>query len=449
MYAIVDIETTGGHAAANSITEIAIRLHDGIRILSSYQTLINPLQPIPPFIQSYTGITDEMVHNAPTFDEVADEIFEMLSGNIFVAHSVNFDYSFIKQSLLQSGYTLNCKKLCTVRLSRKIFPGYPSYSLGNLCQQLNIPIENRHRAGGDADATCTLFSMLHAHDANNEISKTIKSVAELYLPPNIDKKDFEALPLCPGVYYFHNQAGKIIYVGKAKNLRKRVASHFSNNSPGLRKQEYIKKIFHISFEALPDEITAMLLESVEIKKWWPELNRSQKNLQRIYGAYDYTDHKGRLRIGIDIEKKNIKPILKGYSVNGLLQQLNDWQRKYELCPKLAGILEGESLQTHTCVYCTDDIEFHNQKINEAMEAMMKKCDSFVLVRKHYDKDVHSCIMVDNNVFYGMAVVDELPTFNSKEEIKSLLTHYKNNSFADSLVYRLRDSGHYQCIDLST
>ena len=157
MYAIVDIETTGSYAANNGITELAIVLHDGNKIVDRYETLIDPQSPIPQYVQVLTGIHPGMLVGAPIFSEVASRIFEMLRGTIFVAHHVNFDYSFIRHHLETCGFELDVQKLCTVRLSRKVFPGLPGYSLGKLCRELEIPILNRHRAGGDADATVILF----------------------------------------------------------------------------------------------------------------------------------------------------------------------------------------------------------------------------------------------------------------------------------------------------
>src|SRR5215213_3648742 len=205
MYAIVDIETTGGYAAANGIIEICIKIFDGTSIVEEFETLINPDQTIPKYIQAFTGITNEMVQDAPTFEEVAEKIYTILQGNIFVAHSVNFDYSFVKNHLGFYGYTLNTKKLCTVRLSRQVFPGLPSYSLGKLCQSLDIEITNRHRAGGDASATIVLFKKLLANDSKNIIASSLKRDSkEQVLPPNVPKQHFNQLPSCPGVYYFHD-----------------------------------------------------------------------------------------------------------------------------------------------------------------------------------------------------------------------------------------------------
>ena len=285
MYAIVDIETTGGYAAANGITELAIYVFDGEKVIEKFETLINPGQPIPRYIQAFTGITNEMVADAPRFEDVARPIYNLLRENIFIAHNVNFDYSFLKAHLAASGYTLNEKKLCTVRLGRKIFPGFHSYSLGNFCRSLDIEIINRHRAGGDAAATVEIFRKMLQYDREKFIEKSLlRNSKEQCLPPNVPKEDFNRLPGTPGVYYFHNEKGKIIYIGKAKNIRNRVSSHFSNNSESRQKQNFLRHTYSITFQSCATELMACILESSEIKHYWPEFNYSQK-LWKIRMAY--------------------------------------------------------------------------------------------------------------------------------------------------------------------
>ena len=199
-FAIVDIETTGGHATGNGITEISIQVHDGKRVVKQYETLINPQQTIPYYIRGLTGIDNAMVADAPLFSEVAEQIYQTLQDCVFVAHSVNFDYSFVKHALQSCGYELNLKKLCTVRLSRKIIPGLPSYSLGKICAYLDININNRHRAGGDAEATVKLFEILLERDKENLIGKFLKRGSkEQALPPNLPREHYEQLPNQPGV----------------------------------------------------------------------------------------------------------------------------------------------------------------------------------------------------------------------------------------------------------
>lgn len=160
MFAIIDIETTGNGYKHGQITEIAIFQHNGKEVTDSYSSLIKPDMDIPLFITRLTGISNEMVKNAPRFYEIARKVVEMTAGRIFVAHNVHFDYKFVREEFKRLGYDFNRKTLCTVQLSKKLMPGHKSYSLGNLCQEKGIEINGRHRAAGDALATVKLFELL-------------------------------------------------------------------------------------------------------------------------------------------------------------------------------------------------------------------------------------------------------------------------------------------------
>jgi DNA polymerase III subunit epsilon len=168
MYAIVDIETTGGGGNAR-ITEIAVFRHDGRKVVDFFHSLINPQCWIPPFITHLTGIDNAMVMNSPTFSEVQNAVRGLTNDAWFVAHNARFDYGFVKREFGALDEYFQRDTLCTVQLSRKIFPGFKSYSLGNLCASLQISIENRHRAEGDAAATVRLFEMLLQNDRNQLI----------------------------------------------------------------------------------------------------------------------------------------------------------------------------------------------------------------------------------------------------------------------------------------
>ena len=174
MFAIVDIETTGGQVGGNNITEIAIVLHNGQEVEGKYSTLVNPCRPIQKYVQGLTGITDDMVAVAPKFEMLAENIYNLLKDRVFVAHNVAFDYTYVQQELALAGFILNTKNLCTIKLSKKIFPGLPKYGLGTLCRELNIHVNDRHRAAGDAIATAELFTLLINHDSNGELDKMLK-----------------------------------------------------------------------------------------------------------------------------------------------------------------------------------------------------------------------------------------------------------------------------------
>ena len=158
-FAVVDIETTGSTPQSAGITEIAIVIHNGVEVTGKYVTLINPRHKIPPFIVNMTGISDEMVAGAPLFEEVAPQIYNLLNGRVFVAHNVSFDYSFVHYLLVKSGFQWSAPKLCTIKLSRRVFPGLVKYGLGSLTRDLGIKIEGRHRAWGDAAATAQVLTM--------------------------------------------------------------------------------------------------------------------------------------------------------------------------------------------------------------------------------------------------------------------------------------------------
>ena len=160
MFAVVDIETTGGNHTTGRITEVACYVFDGQKIVTDYETLVNPEIPVPPFIEQLTGITNKMVKDAPLFSEVARDIAEVTANKIFVAHNVNFDYNFLRMEFRKVNMDFKRKKMCTIQSARRVFPGLPSYSLGKLCRSLDIPLENRHRAAGDAHATTLLLQKM-------------------------------------------------------------------------------------------------------------------------------------------------------------------------------------------------------------------------------------------------------------------------------------------------
>jgi DNA polymerase-3 subunit epsilon len=443
MYAIVDIETTGGYAANNAITEVAIVLHDGNREVKRYETLINPAMNIPRYVQALTGIDDDMVADAPYFNEIAPFVHEWLKDAVFIAHNVNFDYSFLKHQLKACGLELDSKKLCTIRLSRKVFPGAPSYSLGNICQYLGISIPNRHRAGGDADATVRLFEKILQAGGLEYIRGMLKTNSkEQYLPVNLPAEQLARLPETPGVYYFHDQKGKVIYVGKANNLRRRVHSHFSNNKPGRQKQEFLRNIYAISHETTGTELMAYLLECIEIKRLWPAYNRSLKRFEPSYGLYVYEDRNGYSRLIVERTKKQLPPI---YTFSLLIEGQNILRklvREWRLCPKLCFIQIGEDacegIREHSCYGACEQKEpvaEYNNRVEEAINALIQSLPSFTLLDEGRHPEEKSCILVEKGRFYGMGylpVDSNIPDF---VELKNYLTRYPENDYMRGLVYQ--------------
>ena len=291
MYAIIDVETTGTAAVYGKITEIAIILHDGIGITETYTTLINPECNIPYHITRLTGITNEMVLNAPKFYEVAKKIIEFTAGRFFVAHNASFDYSFVKEEFKRLGYDFKRKTICTVKLGRKLLPGHRSYSLGNICADLGIEITDRHRAIGDALATVKLFEILI--DQNSRLSSSL-FVNQTYPFP---KEKMTEIPAKTGVYYFYDKKGDLIYIGKSKDIHQRVLTHLSN-SQTKKAIEMRDRIADISWEETGSELVALLLESSEIKKHTPLFNRSQRRSALNFGLFSFEDSAGYIHLKI-------------------------------------------------------------------------------------------------------------------------------------------------------
>jgi DNA polymerase III subunit epsilon len=427
MYAIVDIETTGSYANANGITEISIHVHDGSQVVDSFTTLINPQQKIPRFITSLTGIDDAMVATAPSFEEAAPTIDAYLKDCVFVAHNVNFDYSFLKYQMEQCGFSMPTKKLCTVRLARKIVPGLPSYSLGNLCRSLGIKIENRHRANGDAAATAQLFGFLLHKDANGAVLQQFlkKQGKEQNLPLHLPADQVSNLPYQPGVYYFRDVKEKIIYVGKAKNIKYRVVSHFSGNSGTKQRQEFIRNIHSIDHEVCGTELMALIFESIEIKRLWPKYNRSQKKFEHNFGLYDFLDQAGYLRLGIEKKRKYMPAHYTFSSLNEGRQLVKRLAEKFQLDPQLC-FIDGQPNGEETAKKPTP--KKHNQQMEKALDYLTTLLPTFAIVDKGRNPEEQSCILMEKGRFYGMGYFPSDMHLQHLEHLKMFLTPYHDNQF---------------------
>lgn len=439
MYAIVDIETTGGHASANGITEIAICIHNGKKVVERYSTLVNPKRDIPIYISALTGITNDMVEKAPPFEDVAHDIYHLLNNKIFVAHNVNFDYSFVRHHLVAAGYELHCNKLCTVRLGRKILPGLPSYGLGKLCHHLGIQNESRHRAAGDAEATAQLFTLLLQSDKQEHIKQALKQNSkEQVLPANLSKTDIDALPQSPGVYYFHDEKGKVIYVGKAKNLKKRVCSHFTGNNPGPQRQEFLRNIHRISHQLCGTELIAFVLEAVEIKRLWPKYNRSLKRFEQAYSLYLFEDQRGYMRLAVDKHRKMTGAI---YSCNTLFEGrtlLLKLIEQFDLCPKLCFIQHNNepcigNLGSNCACEGNLSPDEYNRKVNAAINELHESLPTFAIRDAGRTDDEHSCLLIEKGKFYGMGYVSHYFNVDSLTQLKNHLTPYPGNDYIKGMV----------------
>lgn len=430
MYAIVDIETTGSHPHDNGITEIAILLHNGEQIEGRFETLVNPGRRIPPYVAQLTGITNDMTATAPSFEEVADKIYHLLQNRIFIAHNVNFDYSFVKHHLRCAGYEWMPKKLCTLKLSRKAFPDLHKYGLGHICRALDIPVSNRHRAGGDANATTILFEKILQAGGEKLIREFLKKEnREQILPPNLPSEQIKALPYTPGVYYFHDAHGKIIYVGKAKNLRQRVVSHFTGLNTGKKRQEFLRNIHAVTHQECATEFIASIFESVEIKRLWPIYNVSQKRPEQMFGIYVFEDSRGYKRLAIDKKRKYFEPVASFNLLADAYRTLWKLVREHELHPSLC-FLDKTPI--------SDDnyplLEEYNSKVEDALTTMQSQLGTYAIFEPaEYNSSKYGCVLVENGKFYGIGSIPENINVTQVDKLKKHITQYPENEVIRSMV----------------
>ncbi|HTE32276.1 MAG TPA: exonuclease domain-containing protein [Chryseolinea sp.] len=441
MYAIVDIETTGGYAEKHRITEVAIYNHDGIKVTDTFHSLINPGRNIPQFITGLTGITTEMVFNSPSFEEIADEILKRLQGKIFVAHNAHFDYSFLKKEFEQIGINLQTKKLCTVRLSRKIIPGLRSYSLGSLAESLGIEITNRHRAGGDAAATVRIFDQLLKRDHDGFIVKALKrNSGETILPPNLPKEEFDRLPGLPGVYYFLNAHGNVIYVGKAINIKKRIAGHFSGDAREWSRSKIRDEIHHINFELTGNELIALILESQEIRRLWPKYNQAQKFRIEEWGIFDYEDRNGYLRFSVNVVTKGSRPLIRFSSKGEAWNFLWERVREHQLCPKLSGLqiskglcFDYQSGGCHGACMCIEEVLPYNMRVERAIQDFKAQGETVAIIGRGRNIEEQSLVLVEKGSYVGFGYFDREVSIADFESAKNFIKRSAENRTVQNLI----------------
>jgi DNA polymerase-3 subunit epsilon len=408
MYAIIDIETTGGSARIEKITEIAIYLHDGNQVTDEFVSLVNPERNIPYFITNLTGITNEMVEDAPRFFEIAKTIVEVTEGRTFVAHNARFDYSFIRQEFKSLGFNYKRNLIDTVSLSRKLFPGNASYSLGNICKELGISINGRHRAAGDALATVKLFEMLMAKDREINGGKAVlfKNTKVSKLNPKLDITKIDNIPDEPGIYYFYNENGDLIYIGKSRNLMQRISTHLSNNSTN-RSMEMRDQIADIDWERTGSELIALLKESFEIKANKPVYNRSQRRTSFQWGIFSFTDKNGYLNFRYGQLDFDDAPVSVFTSKDKAKSKLNALVETYALCQKLSGLYETDGQCFHYQVGICKGACCGNESPDKYNERATKAADEFVFNRKNFfiidrgrDDEERSAVKIINGKYAG-------------------------------------------------
>ncbi|WP_111682978.1 exonuclease domain-containing protein [Winogradskyella tangerina] len=453
MYAIIDIETTGGKYNEEGITEIAIYRYDGHKVVDQFISLVNPEREIQPFVVNLTGINSHMLRNAPKFYEVAKRIVEITEDTILVAHNADFDYRILKTEFSRLGFAFKRKTICTVELSQQLIPDMESYSLGKLTRALGIPVSDRHRANGDALATVKLFKMLLNKDSDKTIIKqAIRIEKKSTLAPNL-KDIIEELPSDTGVYYIHDANGNIIYIGKSNNIRKRITQHFTNKNSKSKKIQV--QVAAVTYEKTGSELVALLKESEEIKTNKPLLNRALKRNNFTQGLYSFTDENGYINLRITHIKKGQKPITTFTNRKSGVSFMNRMVESYELCNKLCGLEKSETScfdyeieQCHGACVLNESPESYNKRAQAVIENNSYDNKDMILIDRGRDIDEKSVILIVDGVFKGIGFFDLNHQINNRDILESLITPMDNNRDTQHIIQSyMRKNKRLKIVDL--
>jgi DNA polymerase-3 subunit epsilon len=430
LYCIVDIETTGGSPSRDKITEIAIVVFDGDKVLAEFESLVNPEQPIPPRIVRLNGLTDADVSSAPVFAEIIDQVEKLTDGMIFVAQNVNFDYAFLRREFNALHRKFQRKKLCTARLSRKLVPGLSSYNLDSLCKKLDIVNADRHRAMGDAKATTEIFRHLLLNDPDDFLKHSLnRNSREAVLPPSLHSERFERLPAACGVYFFYDEKGKVIYVGKAKNIKSRVTNHFSYNTNTQSKQRFIHHIYDVDFELCGSEFFAYLTEVHAIKKHWPRFNGAMKRIRLNYGIFTYHDRNGYGRFAIAETSKTNRGILSFQHMSDAWFRIQDLLQTHELCKRLSGLQETSGAchlhEQHTCKGACVKAESaadYNVRFSAALTELTTDDSTYIVTANGRDQTEIGIVLVEDGRYKGFGYAPADATLESIDDVREHLQY---------------------------
>ena len=455
MYAILDIETTGGKYNEEGITEIAIYKFDGHNIVDQFSSLVNPEKPIQPFVVNLTGINNEMLRHAPKFYEVAKRIIEITDGCIMVAHNALFDNRILTTEFDRLGYHFDKETLCTVELAKKLIPDMPSYSLGKLVRALGIPLSDRHRAQGDAKATVALFKMLLAKDTSKQIiTETLRKDPKQQLAPKL-LDIIDNIPSETGVYYMHNEAGNIIYIGNSKNIKKRLMQHFTSDNRKAKKMQL--EVKSVTFEKTGNELISLLKESEETRQNKPLFNRSLSRTLFTHQLTSFVDENGYINLQIekaDGRKKAITTFSNFQQAKSSIFRITD---ENNLCQKLTGLESGgKSCFNYSLKECygacinKESSEDYNTRVKAFLEKNSYETQNMLIIDRGREIDERSVILIENGVYKGYGFYNLNYQINNPEILKSIINPMENNRNVQHIIQNyLRKNKVLKTVNLST
>ncbi|RAJ24843.1 DNA polymerase-3 subunit epsilon [Gelidibacter algens] len=379
-----------------------------------------------------------MLITAPKFYEVAKRIVEITEDCIVVAHNSEFDYRILRTEFSRLGFEFKRKTLCTVELAKEIMPEQESYSLGKLTRALGIPVSDRHRASGDALATVKLFKILLAKDLDKHIIQDAVRAEPTYKMATNLKTIMEDLPSITGVYYLHDTFGKIIYIGKSKNIKNRVNQHFTSSNPKSKKMQ--NQVAAVTYEATGSELVALLKESAEIKRNKPSFNKAMRRNIFTHALYSFTDENGYLNLKIDSADGRKMPITTFSNYQSGKQFLFKAVDNFKLCPKLVGLDTAKKscfkYQVKECEGACIEEESaldYNIRVQEMIAKNSYDNQDMVIIDKGRAIDEHSVLLIEDGIFKGLGFYNLNYQITNKKVLETIITPMDNNRDTQHII----------------
>ena len=412
--------------------------YDGHKVVDQFISLVNPEREIQPFVVNLTGINSNMLRNAPKFYEVAKRIIEITEDAILVAHNAKFDYRILRTEFKRLGYDFSRKTLCTVELSKDLIPDQKSYSLGKLTRALGIPVSDRHRASGDALATVKLFKMLLDKDISKKIiQESIRLEPKYQMEPRL-LDIIDSLPSITGVYYMHKADGEIIYIGKSKNIRKRINQHFTSDNPKSKRIQL--QVATVTYEETGSELVALLKESEEIKQNKPIFNRALRRTIFTHGLFSFEDDKGYVNLSIAKINGKEKPITTFSNLQSAKSFIAKITDEHNLCQKLTGVYPTKSnCFNYTIKQCfgacieDETPTIYNKRATKIIDKHSFDIQNMVIVDRGRAIDERSAILIENGVFKGIGFYNLNYQINNIEVLQTIITPMQNNRDTQHII----------------
>ncbi|SEC29616.1 DNA polymerase-3 subunit epsilon [Maribacter dokdonensis] len=446
-FAILTMTTFGYKPNPLRIVQLSISKLKGEFYQTIFTTNINPEEQIPNYIQERTGLTDSILLKAPTFSDVANTIFQELENHILVGHNASFLHYALQSEFKYLGYSFKIPQLCTIRLAKKLMPNMTNYELPYLSSVLNIPFTPSNDLEEYSNAVDILLQRLIQLDDEDVISKFLapKVEKEHFAPKNIQYQKLNTLPNVPGVYRFQNQRGETLYVGKAKDIKKRVLSHFYNSSE--KEIALCDATFHIDFETTGSELIALLREADLIDKIDPPYNYIQKKNYITYHIIPQKNRKGIVQLKIERRPFAHLPTEIFLKRGDAIKRLIELTEKFKLCPlqtglktKLGRCTHGEYNECDGVCTGEEEISSYNHKVENALYHLNNENDNYVIFEKGRTKEERSFILILHGVYQGYGFIDNSQSFTSIADFKDMLDSKKHSFHTAKIIssYRQRN-----------